>query len=215
MNPARERRTARPGSPLAWARAHPFASDSLLALLLTGVSMVPLWLGTTGDDSWSPSAPAIGLVLLINLPPAWRRSHPLAVGTLVAAAAITYGVAPYPDLGTPLPLGALLAFYTAMAYSPRRTATLIGGGACAVGLVGMLLPETDADVVDFAFVGLLLGATGRSATAPAPAAPTPPSWRNAPPGWSTSGSWRPAEPPPRSAPASPGNCTTSSPTTSA
>ena len=159
MNPERGRRTPRPRSPLAWARTHPFASDTLLALLLTGVSLVPLWLGATGDDPWSPSAPAIALVLLINLPLAWRRRYPLAVGTLVAAAAITYGVAPYPDLGVPVPLGALVAFYTAMAYSPRRTATLIGAGACTVGLVGMLLPETDADVVDFAFVGLLLGAT--------------------------------------------------------
>jgi len=147
------------GSPLEWMRAHPFAADSLLALLLTGVSMVPLWLGTSQDEHRAPSLPAIALVLLINLPLAWRRRHPLAVGTLVAAAAIGYGIAPYPDLGVPVPLGALVAFYTAMAYSPRRIATLIGAGACAVALGGMLLPVTDADPVDFAFVALLLGAT--------------------------------------------------------
>jgi hypothetical protein len=97
MDPERERRTARPGSPLAWARAHPFASDSLLALLLTGVSMVPLWLGTTGDDPWSPSAPAIALVLLINLPLAWRRSHPLAVRVNLFGGDLDAG--PSPDGG--------------------------------------------------------------------------------------------------------------------
>jgi len=147
------------GSPLGWTRAHPLAADTLLALLLAGVSLVPLWVGTNTDQHRAPSLPAIALVLLINLPLAWRRRRPLAVGTLIAAAAIVYGVAPYPDLAVPVPLGALVAFYTAMAYSPRRTATLVGGGACAVGLVGMLLPQTDADAVDFAFVGLLLGAT--------------------------------------------------------
>src|SRR6266542_2396298 len=41
-------------SPLEWTRAHQFAADSLLALLLAGVSMVPLWLGATwalGDSA--------------------------------------------------------------------------------------------------------------------------------------------------------------------
>jgi signal transduction histidine kinase len=59
----------------------------------------------------------------------------------------------------PVPLGALVAFYTAMAYSPRRTANLIAGGACGASMIGLLLPVTDADAVDFAFVALLLGAT--------------------------------------------------------
>jgi signal transduction histidine kinase len=154
------RRAARAlGSPLEWTRAHPFAADTLLALLLAGVSMVPLWLGTSQDQHRPPSPLAIALVLLINLPLAWRRRHPRAIGALVGATAIGYGIAPYPDLGVPVPLGALVAFYTAMAYSPRRSATLIAASACAVGLVGMLLPETDADAVDFAFVALLLGAT--------------------------------------------------------
>jgi signal transduction histidine kinase len=146
-------------SPLQWTRAHPFAADSLLALLLTAVSLVPLWVGSNGHEHDSPSPIAIGIVLLINLPLAWRRRYPLVVGPLVAAAAIAYGIAPYPDLGVPVPLGALVAFYTTMAYCSRRTATLIAAAACAAALVGMLLPVTDADPVDFAFAGLLLGST--------------------------------------------------------
>jgi hypothetical protein len=59
----------------------------------------------------------------------------------------------------PVPLGALVAFYTTMAWCSRRTATLIAVGACSVALAGMLLPVTDADPVDFAFAALLLGST--------------------------------------------------------
>jgi signal transduction histidine kinase len=146
-------------SPVQWTRAHPFAADSLLALLLAGVSLVPLWVGSNGHEHDTPSPIAIGMVLLINLPLAWRRRYPLVVGPLVAAASIAYGIAPYPDLGVPVPLGALVAFYTTMAYCSRRTATLIAAGACAAALAGMLLPVTDADPVDFAFAGLLLGST--------------------------------------------------------
>jgi len=146
-------------SPLEWTRAHPFAADSLLALLLAGVSMVPLWLGTSEDQHRAPSPAAIALVLLINLPLAWRRRWPVPIGLVVAAASIGYGVAPYPDLAMPIPLGALVAFYTVLTLRPRRTATLIGAGTCTVGLVSMLLPVTNADATDFAFVALLLGAT--------------------------------------------------------
>jgi signal transduction histidine kinase len=160
MNARSGHHTARAlGSPLEWSRAHPLAAETLLALLLTGVSLVPLWLGANGDRPGSPSLPEIALVLLINLPLIWRRRHPLAVGTVIAAAAIGYGVAPYPDLVAPVPLGGLVAFYTAMAYCPRRTANLIAASACTVALGSMLLPQTDADAVDFAFVALLLGAT--------------------------------------------------------
>jgi signal transduction histidine kinase len=154
---------ARPGgetrrSPLEWARAHPTAADTLLALLLTGVSMVPLWLGTNGDQHGVPSPLAIALVLLINLPLALRRRHPLAIVPVIGTAATLYGIAPYPDLVLPVAPGALVGFYTTMSLCSRRTATLVGLGACGVALVSMLLPATDADPVDFTFAALLFGA---------------------------------------------------------
>jgi hypothetical protein len=86
--------------------------------------------GASGDEPSSPSLPAIGLVLLINLPLALRRRHPLAVGTLVAAAAITYGVAPYPDLAVPVPLGAVNLFGGDLDAGPRPD----GGFAVAARL---------------------------------------------------------------------------------
>lgn len=146
-------------SPLEWTRAHPLTADSLLALLLAGVSMVPLWLTTSEEQHRAPSPAAIALVLAINLPLAWRRRWPIPIGLLVAAASIGYGVSPYPDLAVPIPLGALVAFYTVLTTCRRRTAALIGAGTSAVALGSMLLPVTDADLTDFAFVALLLGAT--------------------------------------------------------
>jgi signal transduction histidine kinase len=160
MDVAPRHRTSRAlWSPLEWARARPFAADSLLALLLAGVSMVPLWLTTSQEEHRAPSPWAILLVLAINLPLAWRRRWPIPVGLVVAAASIGYGVTPYPDLAVPIPLGALVAFYTVLTLCRRRTAFMIGAITCTVGLGAMLLPVTNADATDFAFVALLLGAT--------------------------------------------------------
>jgi signal transduction histidine kinase len=144
-------------SPLESARAHPTLADTLLALLLTGVSLVPLWLGTEGNEHNPPSPWAIVLVLLINLPLALRRRHPLAIAAVVGGAGAIYGIAPYPDLVTPIAPGALVGFYTTMSLCSRRTATLVGLGVCAIALVTMLLPATNADPVDFTFAALLFG----------------------------------------------------------
>jgi signal transduction histidine kinase len=144
-------------SPLEWARAHPTAADTLLALLLTGVSLVPLWLGTNGEQHNLPSPWAIVLVLLINLPLALRRRHPLAIVAVVGGAAAVYGIAPYPDLVVPIAPGALVGFYTTISLCSRRTATLVGIGVCATALFSMLLPATNADPVDFTFAALLFG----------------------------------------------------------
>jgi signal transduction histidine kinase len=144
-------------SPVEWTRAHPTAADTLLALLLTGVSLVPLWLGTNGHEHNLPSPWAILLVLLINLPLALRRRHPLAIVAVVGSAAAVYGIAPYPDLVVPVAPGALVGFYTTISLCSRRTATLVGVGVCATALVSMLLPATDADPVDFTFAALLFG----------------------------------------------------------
>jgi signal transduction histidine kinase len=144
-------------SPLEWARAHPTAADTLLALLLTGVSLVPLWLGTEGNEHNLPSPWAIVLVLLINLPLALRRRQPLAIAAVVGTAALVYGIAPYPDPVVPIAPGALVGFYTTISLCSRRTATLVGIGVCATALFSMLLPATNADPVDFTFAALLIG----------------------------------------------------------
>jgi signal transduction histidine kinase len=144
-------------SPLEWARAHPTLADTLLALLLTGVSLVPLWLGTEGNEHNLPSPWAIVLVLLINLPLALRRRHPLGIVAVVGGASAIYGIAPYPDLVMPIAPGALVGFYTTISLCSRRTATLVGLAVGLTGLVTMLLPATNADPVDFTFAALLFG----------------------------------------------------------
>src|SRR6266540_343188 len=118
---------------VAWARAHPVAVDTLLAVLL-----------------------AVVLVLLVNLPLAWRRRHPLGVGAAVGLASVAYGISPLPDLVTPVPLGGVVALYSMVAYCRRWEAVIAGVASGVAVLVIALLPETNTDLLDFSFTTLLL-----------------------------------------------------------
>jgi signal transduction histidine kinase len=142
---------------LAWARAHPVAADALLGGLLALVSLLALVFQARSEHMPPPGPLAVALVLLINLPLAWRRSHPLGIPLLIGLASLGYGIAPYPDLVTPVPLGGVVAFYTMAAWCDRRV-TVVAGLASAVGVVVVaLLPATNTDLLDFSFTSLLLG----------------------------------------------------------
>jgi signal transduction histidine kinase len=139
-------------------RAHPLAADALLAGLLAVVSLVVLvYVNRDCTGRCRPGgAGAVALVLLQTVPLAWRRRRPLATCVVAGAASAVYGAAPYPDLGVSVPLGGLVALYTAAAWCSRRTSLLVGV-AVAVGAVTILaLPSTDADVVDVALAALAL-----------------------------------------------------------
>jgi signal transduction histidine kinase len=147
-----------PAAVADWLRARPLVADALLAAVLTVVSLVVL--AYASQDCRGRCRPgdggAVSLVLLQTLPLAWRRRRPLAISLVVGAASAVYGAAPYPDLGLAIAPGGLVALYTAAAWCRRRTALLIGA-AVAVGVaVVMLLPGTDADVVDVAVAALAL-----------------------------------------------------------
>jgi signal transduction histidine kinase len=147
-----------PAAVADWLRARPLVADALLAAVLTVVSLVVLVYAS--QDCRGRCRPgdggAVSLVLLQTLPLAWRRRRPLAISLVVGAASAVYGAAPYPDLGLAIAPGGLVALYTAAAWCRRRTALLIGA-AVAVGVaVVMLLPGTDADVVDVAVAALAL-----------------------------------------------------------
>lgn len=86
---------------MAWARAHPLAADGLLGALLAVVSLIALVFQARDEHPPRPGLLAVALVLLVNLPLAWRRRHPLGVTLAVGAAAVAYGVSPLPDLVTP------------------------------------------------------------------------------------------------------------------
>jgi signal transduction histidine kinase len=140
----------------AWLRARPLVADGLLAGLLAAVSLVALWYGNRDcDGACRPGgAAAVGLVLAQTLPLVWRRRWPFAVSLVTGMATAAYGLAPYPDLATPVALGGVVGMHSVAAWGSRRAALVAGGVAAAVAVVAILLPRTDADLVDAAFVSL-------------------------------------------------------------
>jgi signal transduction histidine kinase len=143
---------------MAWLRARPLVADGLLAVLLAAFSLVALWYANRDcDGACRPGcAAAVALVLTQTLPLAWRRRHPLAVSLVTGLATAGYGLAPYPDLAMPIPIGGVVGLYSVAAWGSRRAALASGAVAAVVVVVTMSLPRTDADVVDAAFVSLAL-----------------------------------------------------------
>jgi signal transduction histidine kinase len=159
-----DRPTAAPGGSsaalrlLAWLRARPLVADGLLAGLLAAFSLVTLvYANRDCDGACRPGgAAAVGLVLAQTLPLAWRRRHPLAVSLVTGLATAGYGLAPYPDLAMPIPIGGVVGMYSVAAWGSRRAARFAGLFAAVVAVVSLSLPRTDADLVDAAFVSLAL-----------------------------------------------------------
>ena len=139
-----------------WLRARPLLADALLAGLLAAFSLVALvYANGDCDGACRPGVTAAtGLILAQTLPLAWRRRHPLAVSLVTGLATAGYGLAPYPDLAMPVPVGGLVGMYSVAAWGSRQAALVAGGVAAAVVAVVMSLPRTDADLVDAAFASL-------------------------------------------------------------
>jgi len=139
-----------------WLRARPLLADALLAGLLAAFSLVALvYANGDCDGACRPGGTAAtALILAQTLPLAWRRRHPLAVSLVTGLATAGYGLAPYPDLAMPVPVGGLVGMYSVAAWGSRRAALVAGGVAAAVVAVVMSLPRTDADLVDAAFASL-------------------------------------------------------------
>jgi signal transduction histidine kinase len=141
---------------LAWARAHPVAADALLGALLAVVSLIALVFQASNEHLPRPGPAAVALVLAGSLPLAWRRRHPLGANLAVGAAAVAYGIAPFPDLVTPVPLGGVVALYSGVAWCDRRTAVIVGVVSALAVVAVALLPGTETDLLDFSFTALLL-----------------------------------------------------------
>ena len=159
-----DRRTTGPGGaspaprPVRWLRARPLAADALLAALLAAFSLVALWYGNRDcSGGCQPGGgAAVALVLAQTLPLTWRRRHPLTVSLVTGLATAAYGLAPYPDLAMPIPIGGVVGLYSVAAWGGRRAALGSGAVAAVAVVVTLSLPRTDADLVDAAFVALAL-----------------------------------------------------------
>ena len=148
-----------------------------------------------------------------QVPLAVRRRWPFGVALAVGVMSMGYGIANLPD--PPVFYATLVSLYTVAAHASRRKANVAAVFA-GVGLVSVVFwDRTDSDYQDLVvngavFATALLGDSTRSQVAT-----EPPPWRPAPNSSSGPGPLRRR---PRSSPsatASPGSCTTSSPTTSA
>ena len=143
---------------VGWLRDRPLLADGLLAGLVAAFSLVALWYGRRDcEGACEPGgAAAVALVAAQSLPLVWRRRYPLTVSLVTGLATAAYGLAPYPDLAMPIPIGGVIGMYSVAAWGSRRAALLAGAIAAAVLVVVVSLPRTDADLVDAAFVSFSL-----------------------------------------------------------
>jgi hypothetical protein len=120
-----------------WAsRLNPFVVDGLLAAFLAVIDVVAMMNNpeTPGPGTQGPSLFGAGLLLLENIPLAWRRKRPLVVLVLVIVAFFAYQGAGFP--GAPQ-LALLISLYGVGAYCPRRTARL--AAAIAIPLLTVFI----------------------------------------------------------------------------
>jgi signal transduction histidine kinase len=143
---------------VGWLRDRPLVADGLLAALVAAFSLVALvYARRDCDGACEPGgAAAVALVLAQSLPLVWRRRWPLAVSLVTGLATAAYGFAPYPDLAMPIPIGGVIGMYSVAAWGSRAAALLAGAVAATVAVVVVVVPRTDADLVDAAFVSLAL-----------------------------------------------------------
>ncbi|MDF5751612.1 sensor histidine kinase [Spongiactinospora sp. TRM90649] len=151
-------KTAGPMAFVAFVKGRPLVADAALGLLLAVISLLALVFQARSEHLPEPTPAAVALVLLINLPLALRRRYPFGVNLAVGALSALYGALPYPDLVTPVPLGGVVALYSLAAWCDRRKAVAVGVVAALSVVLVAWVPQTDSDVLDFAFTTVLLAA---------------------------------------------------------
>jgi signal transduction histidine kinase len=116
------------------ARAHPLASDGLLALVVAALVLTDVL--TSGGYLTGSDWVYVPVALLMTLPLAWRRTAPLLVVVLVmgafAAQSLILDPTPTPDVEL---IPALIAVYS-VAVHGERWVSFVGG---AVGIVAGLI----------------------------------------------------------------------------
>src|SRR4051794_27175877 len=137
------------------ARAHPYAADGLLAVVLYTITVIV----PTNDHTpaeWSHLNPRLVLAVAgipVFAPLAWRRRYPVAV--LAVCVIGTLGLMYVGPVRGPILLGSALAVYTVSSVVERRSALTIGAVSVLIlgGTSMRLSPEVwDRPVNAIAFV---------------------------------------------------------------
>ena len=141
-------------SPVAWLRAHPFAADLLLAVVLAGLSIPSLWWGDVpkyrpqGIDFRDADALGVLLTLAATIPLAWRRKAPIVVINIVGIAAILLSATNFASsLGG---IGVLIALYSVAAHCSRGISKICLGITLVGTLTALLVASWDLTVDLFA-----------------------------------------------------------------
>ncbi|MCX5203886.1 histidine kinase [Streptomyces sp. NBC_00237] len=117
-------------------RAHPWAADIGVALLVQLVVSVP-WLIPRPAGSSPATLLAYGLTALTVLPLVWRRRAPVTVLAAVLCAQVLYGVAA-DGPGQTLPYTSMVALYSLAACTPSPLRQVTGGLTLAVAAVSVV-----------------------------------------------------------------------------
>jgi signal transduction histidine kinase len=130
--------SVRSWNPVEWCKAHPQASDALLAVVVTAATLPAQWLTPTGEADTvfrGPNVLGAVLLLLYSLPVAWRRRWPIPVLAVTGSAGVLYELLGYATVG--VPWGVLIAMYTVAAHC-RRPVSLRALGVVGAAIVLIL-----------------------------------------------------------------------------
>ncbi len=142
-----------PESRAGSARMPPRLADGLLALLVTGLSLVSIVAsGTPEEGDRLRDADEFGVVLLLcqSAPLIWRRRSPVLVFAFVSAAFLGSEAIGY--RGPPLPFAPLIALFTVAAWSSAVVAAVTAAVMATCTVVAALIhddPLTDDAPLDY------------------------------------------------------------------
>ena len=142
---------------LGCVKTNPRHADVAFGVMFTAAALAGLIFATQKPSERDPDALAVVLVIAATLPLVWRRSNPLTVLVVIAAATFPFWVLDYPTAFDP---GLPLALFAATSHGVDRTRTwrvvgVVVAAATALAFVGAVLTP-DEDLPRLAIIGIAI-----------------------------------------------------------